>query len=519
MSDYDVIVVGCGPVGALAANLLGKAGLRTLVLDSESAPYSLPRAVHIDHEMARLMADVGLWQILEGHMLEGAGHIHIGAEGGVIRYMPAPEHPRQFGHANDYFFFQPELEATLRDGLDRFDFVQLRLGAKVVGVTQDEFQVTVTLADGEKVSAPWLIGCDGARSTVRKSAQIALDDLEFDEPWLVVDAEVEGPITFPDFTGVPETADLQTLSVMLCDPRRPATLVPGRGNHRRWEFMLLPGEDEQAMTNPTVVQDLIAPWLKDVSYRLVRAATYRFHGLVAKEWRRDRIFIAGDAAHQTPPFFGQGMCHGLRDVANLAWKLSLVQSGRAPPALLETYQVERDAQVRHVIGRAVEVGRTICILDPQEAEERDAQLRMQGGMKTTAELIVPISSHIIGKNAGERFINPRVADGLLDDLTNGGWLLIKRHRFAVSDEADAVLRALNADEIVLQDINNADGQLTRWLNQRGADAVLLRPDHYVGLVCQTEDLSHAIMELGQAIGVEMLGKRSENSQAGSDKTF
>lgn len=503
MSDYDVIVVGCGPVGAFAANLLGQAGLRTLVLDREAEPYLLPRAVHIDHEMARLLADVGLWKALVGNMLEGAGHMHIGADGGMIRYMPAPPLPRKFGYANDYFFFQPELEAGLRRGLMRFDCVEIRLGTVVTAVTQTQTQATITLEDGSQVSAYWVIGCDGARSTVRKTADIALDDLEFDEPWLVVDAEVDGPITFPDFTGVPEGADIQTLSVMLCDPRRPATLVPGRGNHRRWEFMLLPGEEEQAMTDPSVVQALIAPWLKDVPHKLVRAATYRFHGLVAKDWRRGRVFIAGDAAHQTPPFFGQGMCHGMRDAANLVWKLDLVQSGVASPALLETYQQERDAQVRHVIGRAVEVGRTICMLDPQDAAARDAELRAQTGMKTAAELIVPISSPIIGETAGERFINPHIGDGLLDDLRDGGWLLIKRHPFSVSDDAAGILQGLQAYELVLSDIEATNGQLTQWFDEKAADAVLLRPDHYVALVCCAATLSQRIVDMGQAMGIRM----------------
>jgi 3-(3-hydroxy-phenyl)propionate hydroxylase len=264
--------------------------------------------------------------------------------------------------------------------------------------------------------------------------------------------------------------------------------------------MLLPGEDETSMTDPAIVQKLIAPWLKDVPHRLIRAATYRFHGLVAKEWRRGRIFLAGDAAHQTPPFFGQGMCHGFRDAANLVWKLDLVHSDKAAPDLLDTYQEERDPQVRHVIGRAVEVGRTICILDPQEAAERDRHLRSQTGMHAAAELIVPIASRIVGENAGERFINPRVAEGFLDDLATGGWLLITQHRFALSDGARNVMKTLGVQEVLLTDIDDVDGHIAQWFRDKAVEAALVRPDHYLALACTAESLSPALVDLGQMMG-------------------
>src|SRR5581483_12523500 len=279
--------------------------------------------------------------------------------------------------ANDYFFYQPELEAALRAGMRRFHHVELRLGTELKDLSQDHDGVTLRFNSDETVCARYVIGCDGARSTVRKALGIRLDDLSFDEPWLVVDAEVDGPISFPPFAGVPAGADLQRLSVMLCDPRRPATIVPGRGKHRRWEFMLLPGESDVEMMQPHVVATLIAPWVQGVTHRIVRAATYHFHGLVAEQWHKDRVFLAGDAAHQTPPFFGQGMCHGLRDIANLAWKLALVLRGAAGAALLETYQCERDPHVRAVIGAAVEAGRYICELDPARAAARDERLRSQ----------------------------------------------------------------------------------------------------------------------------------------------
>lgn len=500
-AHYDVVVVGCGPVGAFAANVLGRAGLRTLVLERDAAPYALPRAVHLDHEMVRLLADIGLWPRLKDQMRAADGHLHIGADGGVIRYLSAVGKPRPFGHANDYFFYQPELEAVLREGLSRFEGVTLRLGVEVTAIAQSAERATVTLAGGETVTADWVIGCDGARSTVRKGMGVTLDDLEFEEPWLVVDAEVEGPIAFPPFTGLPEGANLQQLSVMLCDPGRPATIVPGRGNHRRWEFMLLPGERDAEMSEAAKVEALVAPWVGDAPCTIIRAATYRFHGLVAEKWRVGRLFLAGDAAHQTPPFFGQGMCHGLRDAANLGWKLALVQQGAADTRLLDTYQHERDAQVRHVISRAIEVGRTICILDPDMAAKRDAEVRAQTGMKTAAELISRIRSAIVAPRAGERFINPRLSEGFLDNATGGGWVLLHRGDLVLTPEAERVLETLGAGRFDIEALDDPGAHLDTWFSSRGATAALVRPDFYLAAAGSGPDVSRSIATMAMTMGL------------------
>lgn len=509
---YDVAIVGCGPVGAFAANLLGRNGLSVLVLEQEAAPHPLPRAVHLDHEMMRLFQNAGVVERLLPLMRETEGHLHIGADGGVIRYLGAAGQAKRFGWANDYFFYQPELEAELRAALAVYPNVELRLGARLERLSQDAEGATLVLEGGRSERARYVIACDGARSAVRKSLGVSLDDLDFEEPWLVIDAEVDGPIVFPPFHGVPEAADLQRLSVMLCDPRRPATIVPGRGNHRRWEFMLLPGEDDQAMMRPEVVTSLLAPWVKGRDYRLVRAATYRFHGLVAEQWQVGRIFLAGDAAHQTPPFFGQGMCHGLRDVANLAWKLSLVLNGQAYPALLDTYQPERDPHVRGVIGAAVAAGRYICQLDPKLAAQRDADMRAASAAATpgatAADLIPRYGAGVVRAEGGERFIQPtaQAAQGdpaLLDTLTGGGFVLISREASPLAGLTAAQRAAWAAiggrayslaagGEAYLADSDHA---LAAWLHAKSARAVLLRPDAYVYGCADTSDLSDLFDQL------------------------
>ena len=480
---FDIAIIGCGPVGALAANLAGKAGLSVLVIDRETNPHPLPRAVHLDHEMMRLFQAAGLAEAIAPGMRETEGHLHVGADHGVIRYMGTAGRPKPFSWANDYFFYQPELEAHLRDGLDRFAQVTQMMGVELAAFDQDDAGVTLRLAgvDGAiERRARWVIACDGARSVVRKALGITLEDLHFEESWLVVDAEVEGPVRFPDLWGVPDTADIQQLSVMMCDPARPATIVPGRGTMRRWEFMLLPGEDDAEMMRADRVAALIDPYLGDVPHRLVRATTYRFHGLIAERWRERRVFLAGDAAHQTPPFFGQGMCHGMRDVANLVWKLDLVVRGASDPALLDSYQVERDPHVRSVVTAAVEAGRYICELDADRAAARDAAMRERarsGQTGTAADLIPAYGSGAIATDtpgAGERFVQPRLDDGrLLDDATGSGWRL-----FVADGAAVTAPDAFDMAIVAVADIADG-GTLSRWLGERGATAVLVRPDGYV----------------------------------------
>lgn len=516
--DCEVAIIGCGPVGAMAANLFGQAGLRTHVIEREAAPYPLPRAVHIDHEMMRIVQSVGLAQAVLPLMREAHGHIHIGADGGVIRYLGSKGLQKRFGWANDYFFFQPELEAMLVESLARFPHVTVQRGAELVAIESDAAGVVLQIKDRAgalgQLTARYAVACDGANSFTRKALGIALTDLDFEEPWLVVDAEVDGPITFPRFFGVPADAELSHLSVMLCDPRRPATLVPGRGNHRRWEFMLLPGERDDAMMQAANVEALVAPYVRNVSYRIIRAATYRFHGLIADQWQRGTVFLAGDAAHQTPPFFGQGMCHGFRDVANLAWKLKAVLHGGANASLLETYQVEREPHVRAVIEAAIAAGQYICERDPAVAARRDAALRAAMGKPAAAsasDLIPPIRSGIVDPaqhpGTGARFIQPRVGYRgrrmLLDDATGGGFVLLSASPSLLTsftDERRGAMRRIGIQSFIIgSEANDAstlrdeDGDLAAWLAAHEAVAVLLRPDFYVfGVARDPSDLERLI---------------------------
>jgi 3-(3-hydroxy-phenyl)propionate hydroxylase len=372
-------------------------------------------------------------------------------------------------------FHQPALETALRDRLDASPLADVRLGCAFQGFEQDAEGVVAVQAgpDGERtIRARYLVGCDGASSAVRGACGVRFDDYGFDEPWLVIDARL-GPNARPP-----------ALNLQICDPARPTTCVlMGPGRHR-WEFMLLPGETAETVSGDAFIANLLRPWDCD-DVVLERRAVYRFHGLVALSWRKGRVLLAGDAAHQTPPFAGQGMCSGLRDAANVAWKLAAVMQDGADPALLDTYQSEREPHVRSVIERAIMMGRVVCTLDPAAAAARDADLiaRRQSGAPPP-----PLGDPDLARGflladsagAGELFPQPWAVVGdaalKLDDVLGPGPWLITREP-APAAPRGAGLRRFDLDS----DSRLAPFRepLRAWLERRSAEAVLVRPDRYV----------------------------------------
>ena len=256
-------------------------------------------------------------------------------------------------------FTQPPVEAILRDRAAQHSSVKVNLGSELVDLAQEEDRVILGLQDEsgniETRTAAYVIACDGASSTVRRMLGIPLEDLGFDEPWLVVDLIVNNAAL----------GGLPAVCAQYCEPSRPCTYIIGPGNHCRWEIMLNPEEDPRWMEREENVWKLLSRWLKPKDGRLWRASSYRFHALVAETWRKSRVFLAGDAAHQQPPFIGQGMCQGVRDVTNLCWKLIAVLHGESGDALLNTYEEERKEHVTTLTGRIEEIGASICIRTPR----------------------------------------------------------------------------------------------------------------------------------------------------------
>lgn len=461
--DVDVLIVGLGPVGATLAALLGDAGVRTLVVERDGQVYPLPRAAHFDHEIMRLFQQLGIARAVLAHARPAPAYEFRTADGRMLMLFDGPSKIASSGWQASYMFHQPGLEHALRAKLAGQASVEVRLGSRFVALEQDAERVRAVIEGPggvEIVRARYLVGCDGGSSLVRTAIDGELDDYGFDEPWLVVDAKVGEDARTPD------------VNLQICDPERPTTCVlMGPGRHR-WEFMLKPGETTEQVLSDDFIQPLIAAW--DCGpVELERRAVYRFHGLVAKTWRSGRVLLAGDAAHQMPPFAGQGMCSGLRDAANLAWKLTAVLDG-ADEALLDTYQTEREPHVRAFIELAIHMGRVVCTLDPAAAAARDAA--MLAGPKSAAPLPAPSlgPGHLqAGAAAAGGFFIQTWADGQgLDDLLGPGPWLIAR------DGAQPVpgLTSRTLSDPALAGHREALG---RWLDEHGADAVLVRPDRYV----------------------------------------
>ena len=404
---YDVAIVGLGPVGAIFANLLAKAGLSVAVVERTADIYDKPRAITLDHEALRVLQAIGLADFMEQAIAPHNGSHYLGVDGEIIKIFDPMPPPYPLGWIPNVTFVQPDLEQALRDKLAEYPQADIFLATAAVTLEQDERALTLTARreQGEEflIRARYLVGCDGANSFVRKQRGIGLDDLAFDEWWVVVDTLTSDPAKRP------------ARSFQYCWPSRPGTFVPGPRNLRRWEIKLLPGEDPEAAGAPDNVVKLLKGFTDISDLTIWRSAVYRFHALLGQRWRDGRVLLMGDAVHQTPPFLGQGLCAGIRDAVNLAWKLRLVLRGDADEALLDAYEIERKPHVRAVVASAKEFGKIIGELDPVAASERDVRLRADlksGKAETIRQKFIPdLVTGLIERDSrlgGRLFVQPHV---------------------------------------------------------------------------------------------------------------
>ncbi|MGZ6022786.1 MAG: bifunctional 3-(3-hydroxy-phenyl)propionate/3-hydroxycinnamic acid hydroxylase MhpA [Rhizomicrobium sp.] len=467
----DVIIVGAGPVGATLSLLLAKEGASVVLADKATEIYPLPRAAHIDHEIVRVFQAIGAADAVMAASKATTYYDFLTASGELLMRFGSENQKSPSGWPASNMIHQPSVEAVLRDVIARKPAVQLKTEWALAGYEVDATGVTARFdtSSGEQiVRGRYLVGCDGARSIVREFAQIELEDLGFDEPWLVIDTFVLDPSRLPD------------RNLQICDPKRPTTCVQmGSGRHR-WEFMMKPGEKPEDVLEDSFIAELLKPWNVKGAVTLERKAVYRFHALIAKQWRKGAVFLAGDAAHQTPPFAGQGLCAGVRDAANLAWKLGAVLRGEAGDRLLDTYQTERSPHVRAAIDLALMMGRTVCITDPKAAAERDKAMlarRASGGEGAGGGLGLPSFSDgcLMAGTSGAGSYFPQAwvsASSRFDDVAGRGPWLIQRE----ASEANSTI-----ETFALEDMRIAPfaPELGRWLDRHGEQAVLVRPDRYV----------------------------------------
>ena len=450
MASADIAIVGLGPVGATLANLLGRLGLRVDVFERDRTAYALPRAVHFDDEVMRVFQSVGLAGEIAAGTHVSPGTLFVDGRGRVMLDWSRRMEEGPQGWHESYRFHQPTLEGVLRAGLERFPGVRVRLGHEV--------------ADPEALDARYVVGCDGARSGVRAAIGGGSADLGFHERWLVIDLVLKRP-----------RPDLGDYTRQFCDPVRPATYVRTTGNRRRWEIRVEEGEGD----DPETVWRLLARWIGPDDAEIERAVIYTFHATIARRWRRGHLFIAGDAAHQTPPFMGQGMCAGIRDAANLAWKLAAVLRQGAPEALLDSYASERMPHVRDYVELAVRMGR---LLNATGTEDMVSAAAARGEGTDRMESIRPRLGPGLHRGgsalAGRPGPQPRLADGRrLDDAAGPGPVLLLREPTGMETHGVPAVAAG-----------------AEWLGAHGLAAALLRPDRYVFGVAETLDEAASLCE-------------------------
>ena len=506
-NEFDIAIVGYGPTGMAAAGLLGKRGHRVVVLERWPGLYGLPRFTHIDDETARTLQ--GICDI-DRALADSTPTTYHWVNGQEELLLQIPATDGTMAYPNHLSIYQPDIEYALDARLRSLPNVEIRQGWTVTGLTQGEGGVSLELAGWTDagvadertatVRAGYVIAADGARSMLRGLLGIDRSDSGFVEQWINIDAEWlrahDGKF------GVAK---------QFCDPARGHMYMGIGHNRQRFEFAVLPGEQaEQFMTSEAAWTWLRATHdLGPEDLRIVRHLAYTFAGRVAESWRKGRVFLAGDAAHVMPPYLGQGACSGIRDAANLAWKLHLVLTGASDESLLETYETERKPHVEATMQMSIGLGRVANMTDPVAAAHRDKAFK--AGQTPPPPLLPPLSGGALADSGPRSPVGTVAVQGQLcaegvvqrgDDVFGPGFQLI-----GVPEALDQLghdeRRLLECLEVAVLglggEIEDIDGTYAGFLADQGAQAVIVRPDHIVFGIAVAGDLPGLLQQLARRL--------------------
>jgi 3-(3-hydroxy-phenyl)propionate hydroxylase len=506
--SYDVAVIGYGPTGATAANILGQLGLKVLVADRDADVYNRARAISTDEEVMRIWQSVGLSDRLQQDMLPDRPLTFVDANN--VPFLDLKVTPRGAGHPPQQFLYQPAVDHVLREGVQRFPNVEVLLEHECLRVQPKDNGVEVMLADlrsdtSKRVRASYVIAADGGSSPIRGQLGVGYTGKTYTERWVVID------------TKMLKEWEAHDRLRFHCNPDRPTVDCPTPLGHHRWEYPARDSEDEQELLRDEAIWKVLGDQgITAENVKILRAVIYSHHVRIADRWRVGRIFLAGDAAHAMPPWIGQGMSAGVRDAANLCWKLAAVLHGQAPDSLLDSYQTERKPHVTEVTKRAVRTGRVITERNPVIARVRNHVMRTLlrvPALSARLEKVtwIPAARYRDGFFAadthparGWQVPQPWVvdADGAkvrLDDVLAGKWTILHIGLPPTGTRRWA--------ELGVPTVEVVEPSLIDWLRHRKAAAAVLRPDGFI----------YAAAESGQPLPPPPVGCRA-NVAAASSKT-
>lgn len=512
VETVDVVIAGMGPVGMMAGLMLSRKGHSVLIADKKPKPYTLPRAVAHDGEIARVFQNAGLVPDEMPEAIEPYDdmYIWVNADDEILLEVDWTGID-QSGWNNEYFYNQPNLEKYIDANMRANKSLEAVRGSSVRFVSQDSDGVDVELVDEisglkRQVRAKYLLGADGANSEIRQSVGLSWKDLGFFYDWLVVDV-IPGP-----------TAKITHLAKQIADPARPTTVVPAGPNRRRWEFMLLEGESTEEITKPENIWKLLERFDLDPSNaEIERGVVYRFKSGWAEDWQKGRVFLLGDAAHTTPPFAGQGLCAGVRDAVNLSWKLDLVLDGKARDGILSSYSNERLQHAEGFIYFAMELGKIICITDPEQAAARDAAMKAElaSGRKPEPPPAPRLGEGLhVGNEGGHLSWQGKVTTAShaapirFDDIFGAGALILANSSLA-GDVSDAEITQLKNAGIavvtfgensnpLIDSFGDVEDTYANWFNNEGLQAAFVRPDFYIyGVAKNSTDVRELVISFAR----------------------
>jgi 3-(3-hydroxy-phenyl)propionate hydroxylase len=477
---YDVAVIGYGPTGATAANLLGQLGLKVVVIERDPDVYNRARAISTDEEVMRIWQSVGLADRLQQDMLPDRPLNFVDANG--VPFIDLKISPRGAGHPPQQFLYQPAVDQVLREGVQRFNNVELALEHECLRVHAKDDGVELMLADLrndtlKRIHASYAIAADGGSSPTRGQLGVGYTGRTYSERWVVIDTKM-----LKEWDGHDRLR-------FHCNPARPTVDCPTPLGHHRWEYPARAGELEQDLLSDEAIWKVLNDQgITDENVKLLRAVIYSHHVRVADRWRVGRIFLAGDAAHAMPPWIGQGMSAGVRDAANLCWKLAAVVKGQAPESLLNSYQAERKPHVTEVTRRACRAGWIITQRKPTIAFLRNHVLRTLTRLPGLDERVqkytwIPDARYADGfftadghRAVGWQIPQPWVTDtrgaqARLDDVLGGWWSIVHIGPPPAGSQAWT--------ELGIPTIEVSEPELVRWLQHKKAVAAVLRPDGFI----------------------------------------